>query len=91
MQVTPPDHPEMHEVSLSPTGPRLRLTRARLGQLAVGDLFTRRVPWQVLEEATSRQAHDAVMSMALRGGRAVDPVLTDSPSWRVEILPTGGA
>jgi hypothetical protein len=82
----PPHAPEMHEVALSPQGPRLRLTRARLGELAPGDLFSRRPAWQVLEELTGRQAYDVVTGLSLRGVRALDPALTESPVWHVEIL-----
>jgi hypothetical protein len=84
---TPPDTPEMHEVALSPEGPHLRLTRAHLGQLAPGDLFSRRPAWQMLEELTGRQAYDVVTGLSLRGVRDLDPVLAESPVWHVEILP----
>lgn len=78
---------EMHEADLCPSGPRLRLTRVLLGQLAPGDLFARRPAWQILEEVTGRQAYDLVSGISLRTGRTLDPVLSDSPVWKVEILP----
>jgi hypothetical protein len=76
----------MHEVALSPSGPRLRLTRARLGALSPGDLFTRRPAWQVLEELTGRHASDVVPGLSLRSTRDLDPALTESPVWHMEIL-----
>jgi hypothetical protein len=78
--------PEMHEVSLSASGPRLRLTRTRLGALSPGDLFTRRPAWQLLDEVSGRQAYDVVTGLALRGVRDLDPALTESPVWHVQIL-----